>query len=194
MNLDQAQPGPDILDVGVVDLHLPVIADAAQVRILEPQIDDRVDEKIDQVDFIGAIDALAHVHDAVQGDGGKLAGAVFQDGKGFLEQLSKIPVLFPGKEPFQGSIDVTQGLFMNQRQPRYVHDVEQKKDLPLIALAGGFTRVEQLLGNCPVIFDDLVVARQAQKLLEQVGMAGRLLVDDRFHPVSVPPDGPMGDL
>ena len=175
VELDQLQPGPDVLQVGAVGLDLPVVADPGDPRGLKPQLDQGIDKDIDQIAFLGLGNPLAHVEHAVEGGPGKFAGPGFQDREGFLNQIAEIAVGFVGDEPRNGPVDFAQGLLVNHGETRHIHDMKQKQKFTVAATAARGAGPQQLLGDFTVDFDKGFVGRQGQQAVEHRAGFGRRL-------------------
>ena len=77
IDFDDFKPGSDVQDMGAVDLDLPVVVHPLQHGCLKSQVNDRVDEKIDQVDLVGFVDPFAHVQHTIQRRSRISAGLLF---------------------------------------------------------------------------------------------------------------------
>ena len=67
VQLDQLQPGADVQQMGAVDLDTPLVVHPLHRWRLEAEINERIDEKIHQINVVGLVDPSAHVEHAVEG-------------------------------------------------------------------------------------------------------------------------------
>ena len=70
-------------------------------------------KKINQIAFIGLVNGLSHIHDAIEGRAGEFPGALPEDRKGLFNHLLNILQSFLTDEPGQRPVDVPEGLLMD---------------------------------------------------------------------------------
>jgi hypothetical protein len=166
LQLDELHPGADILDVGGVDAYLPVVADTRDHGGLEPELNDRIGEIIDQFTVTCQKNLPPHVVDAGDGRRWKPGSAGFEDGKCFLDEGVDIPWLLVGNQPVQCAIDIPQGILMMDGQSGDVHGLKQEDDFPLVADVAFASGIEQLPRDFTIRLGDGMVVIQFKQSLE----------------------------
>ncbi len=143
--------------MGGVDPYLPVITDPGNHRGLETEVDNPIDKEVDQFAFTGFIDTLAHVEHTVWRGCRKFMGPRFQDAKGLFDQLHDSRVVFMLDQPGQGPVYITQVFLVDHGQAGHVHHVKKEDNPPIISIYLLGPRLQQRLGNRPILFHDLIV-------------------------------------
>ena len=162
------------MDVGLVDLDLPVFANTADARCLKRQLDDLVDKIINQFTVIGSVDPLAHIQDTVQSRGRVTERLFLKDGEGLADQSADVQIRFVFNKPTDRSVNVPQNLLVNHCEPGSGHHVKQENYFPLISV-GFSTCGQKVLGRLTVYLNDLAVSRQCEQFPQQFGRIDRPL-------------------
>ena len=113
IEFDKLQPGPDVLDMGGVNPHLPVIAHTPKVRRLKPEVYDRVHKEVHEITLIRLVYGFSHIENAVEGGARVFQDALLQNIKGLPDQWLQILGLLLIYEPCKGPVDISQCLFMD---------------------------------------------------------------------------------
>ena len=159
-----------------VDPDVPVLAHALEGRALEPQADDPGVEQLQKVLVLGPVHGPAHVQAGVQSRKRILGKTHGQNPEGVRDQGVDVLRPLAVDDPGQGVVDLVQAPFLDRGQAGQGHDVEQKDQLPLVALA----RVCPGLGQKPGEF--LVFGRQLAEPGQERGLGRLFPVRERPGP------------
>ena len=164
--LDQAQPDADVGQVGRVGDGLPVLVHAAHVRVLEAEAHRLPEKGLDQA-RVAALEHLVADHlDALQAGVRVAADVGLEQVEGGVEEQLDLLEALLADELHQRTVDLAQGLLVDERQPPGLHDAEQEEQLAVLDEVGvrlaGRVGGDHLRGDLLVQADDLHVVGQGE--------------------------------